>query len=92
MGVWKFFRPPQPRQFHYEPLYYDERKEQLQDRIRNIEIEIGIKKEGETRRTLQKGSFSYYRAKRKKDQKASYLRLVLIIILLIVISYLLFYR
>lgn len=92
MAIFRFFRLPQHKQFHYDPLFYDERKEQLQDRIRNIEIEMGIKKEGEVRRTLEKGSFSYYRDKRKRSQKVSSLRLVLLIILLTVVTYLLFYR
>jgi hypothetical protein len=92
MAIFRFFRPPQHKQFHYDPLYYNERKEQLQDRIRNIEIEMGIKREGEIKRTLGKGSFSYYRDKRKKSQKASSLRLLILIILLILVTYLLFYR
>lgn len=95
MVLISFFKLDKPKQFNYEPLYYDERKEQLQERIRNIEIEMGKKPEGGTvefKRTLVRGSFSRYRTIRKKHQRQSSIRLLIIIILLIIVVYLLFYR
>ena len=90
-----FFKLNKPKQFNYEPLYYDERKEQLQERIRNIEIEMGKNPVGgtaEIKRTLVRGSFSKYRTIRRKHQRQSSIRLLIIMILLITIIYLLFYR
>jgi len=42
MGIPRFFKIPQHKQFNYEPLYYDERKEKLQERIKRIEQEYGV--------------------------------------------------
>jgi len=49
MGIPSFFRTPKPKPFNYIPRYYDEQKEDLEERIRNIEIEMGVK-EGEAYR------------------------------------------
>jgi hypothetical protein len=94
MALIRLFRLHQHKQFKYEPLFYDERKEQLQERIRNIEIEMGVKREGETgeiRRTLGRGSFSFHSTSRRRYQRQSSLRLIIIIIFLLAISYLLFF-
>jgi hypothetical protein len=95
MVLISFFKLPKPKQFNYEPLYYDERKEQLQERIRNIEIEMGKNPEGgtvEIKRTLGRGSFAKYRTIRRKHQRQSSIRLIIIIAVLFLIIYLLFYR
>ncbi len=92
MGIPRFFKIPQHKQFHYEPIYYDERKERLEERIRQIEAEHGIKKEGEEPvRTLRKGSFSHYYERRRKVQRYSTTRLIIIIIFLLFVSYYLFF-
>jgi len=42
MSIFKgFIKSKAPRGFNYTPLYYDEQKEQLQERIRAIELETG---------------------------------------------------
>jgi len=43
MGIPRFFSTPKPKQFNYIPRYYDEQKEALEERIRDIEIEMGVK-------------------------------------------------
>ena len=92
MGIPRLFRLSQHRQFTYEPIYYDERKEQLQERIRNIENELGIKREDEVNiRTLSKGSFSHFHDRKRKSQKYSSLRLIIILLFLVFITYYLFF-
>ena len=91
MGIPTFFRMPLHKQFHYEPIYYDERKERMEERIRQIEHEHGIKNGEEPLRTIRKGSFSHYYEKRKKTQRYSATRLIIIIIFLMFISYYLFF-
>ena len=92
MGIPRLFRLPNHKQFNYEPIYYDERKEQLQERIRNIENEMGIKKEGEDNiRTLSKGSFSHFHDRKRKTQKYSSLRLIIILLFLMFVTYFLFF-
>jgi len=91
MGIPSFFKVPQHRQFHYEPIYYDERKERLEERIREIEQQYGIKNGEQSERAIRKGSFSHYYDRRKKTQRFSTTRLIIIIAFLIFISYYLFF-
>ena len=92
MSIPSFFRTPKPKPFNYIPRYYDEHKEELEERIRNIEREMGVK-EGELYRpTIRKGQMSnYFRRKQKRMQKHSNIRLVIIILILLLISYFLFF-
>ncbi len=91
MGLPRFLRLPQNKQFHYEPIYYDERKEKLEERIKEIEQEYGIKNGKQAVRTMGKGSFSSYYDKRKKTRQYSNTRLIIIIAFLLLISYFLFF-
>ena len=91
MGIPRFFKVPQHKQFHYEPIYYDERKERLDERIKEIEQEYGIKNGEQHVRSIRKGSFSHYYDRRKKTQRYSNTRLILIIAFLTFISYFLFF-
>jgi hypothetical protein len=91
MGIPRFFKVPQHKQFNYEPLYYDERKERLQERIKQIEQEYGINNGEENIRSLSKGSFSYYYDRKRKTQKYSNTRLVIIILFLLFVAYFLFF-
>lgn len=92
MGLPRFFKLAKPRQFHYEPVFYDERKEKMQERIREIEQKVGVKLDGEYKRTLTKGSFAAHRLTKRKTSKQSTIRLMIIFIILVIISYfLLFY-
>jgi hypothetical protein len=92
MGLPRFFRLAKPRQFHYEPIYYDERKEKMQERIRRVEQKMGIKvDDGQLKRTIERGSISSRHLGRKKTSRQSTLRLIIIFIFLLLISYLLFF-
>lgn len=91
MGLPRFFRTAEHRRFHYEPVFYDERKERLEERIKQIELEHGIKREDQPTRTLGKGSFSSYYGKKKTAHRYSNTRLIVIIAFLLFISYYLFF-
>jgi predicted nucleotidyltransferase len=91
MGLPRFFKLPQHKQFHYEPLYYDERKEKLQERIKKIEQEYGVNNGEKNVRSLTKGSFSHYYDRKRKTQRYSSTRLILIIIFLLFVAYYLFF-
>ena len=60
MGLPRFFRTPEHKRFHYEPIYYDERKERLEERIKHIEQEYGIEHGDQHVRSIGKGSFAGY--------------------------------
>lgn len=59
-----FFKQGKPREFNYQPRVYDERKEQLEERIDRIKMEMGLK-EYEPGKSIR-GSFQAAR-KRKGD-------------------------
>ena len=91
MGIPRFFRTPEHRRFHYEPVFYDERKEKLEERIKAIEQEYGIKREDQPSRTLGRGSFSSHYGRNKKAHRYSNTRLIVIVAFLLFISYYLFF-
>lgn len=92
MGIPSFFRTPKPKPFNYIPRYYDEQKEELEERIRNIEREMGVDKGEGYRPTIRRGQMSnYFRRKQRRVQKQSNIRLVIIILILLLISYFLFF-
>ena len=91
MGIPRFFRLPKHKQYNYQPIYYDEQKEKLQERIKDIEKEYGIENGKEYTRSMSKGSFSHYHNSRRKTQRYSTTRLILIIIFLLFVAYYLFF-
>lgn len=92
MGIPSFFRTPKPKPFNYIPRYYDEQKEDLEERIRTIEREMGVNKGEAYRPTIRRGQMSnYFRRKQRRVQKQSNIRLVIIILILLFISYFLFF-
>lgn len=91
MGIPRFFKIPKHRQFDYKPIYYDEQKEKLQERIRKIEQEYSINKGDEYQRQLTKGSFSHHYERKRKTQRYSTTRLIIIIIFLLFVAYYLFF-
>lgn len=96
MGLPSFFRTFKPRSFNYIPRYYDEQKENLQERIRNIEMELGVHDssiEKEYVPRLRKGSFrSSYKQTRRKANVTSTVRLLIILAILVAIAYYVFFR
>lgn len=86
----KFFRTYKHKQFNYMPLYYNQQKEELEERIRRIESEIQGKPTGEYKPGIIKGSFKHLHSLRKKSDRFSSLRLILIVIILLALVYYLF--
>jgi hypothetical protein len=91
MALPRFFKLAKPRQFHYEPVYYDERKERLQEKIREVEQKMIIQSNGQFKRTPGTGLFSARHLRGKKTGKQSTIRLIIIFIFLLLISYLLLF-
>jgi len=91
MSLPTFFRMAKPRQFHYEPVFYDERKERMQERISMAGQKKGINPEGKFRRTLTRGSISLRHLGKRKNAKQSIIRLIIIFLFLLLISYLLLF-
>jgi len=92
MGLPSFFKIPQHKTFSYTPRYYDERKENLQERIKKIEQEMGVNKGERYKPKISKGSMRGYIYKNKKAKKQSNLRLIIILLTLLFLTYLIFSR
>ena len=91
MNLPSFFRTYKNKQFNYIPVYYDQQKEELQERIRKIEAEAkGDKTDEEFNRSIIKGSFRHMSAYRTKGNRASSLRIVIIIAILLAFVFFLF--
>ncbi len=81
-----FFRTGRPKQFNYIPRYYDEQKEEAEERKKRIEQELGTNDTGAYRNTLQRGAMSRRFSERKKANRTSTLRLLIIITILILLT------
>jgi hypothetical protein len=45
MALFSFYNMRKPRQFNHRPIYWDPRREALDERIRKVEIEMGVREE-----------------------------------------------
>jgi hypothetical protein len=45
MALFSFYNVRKPRQFNHKPIYWDPRKEALDERVRKVEIEMGVREE-----------------------------------------------
>lgn len=91
MRIPSLFRPGKPKPFSYTPLYYDQEKEEREERLRRIKSELGMPEgdeEVKPRTIITRGSFnSRFRKRQTKEKRTSAIRLLLIILLLILIIY-----
>jgi hypothetical protein len=103
MGMFPFYNVRKPRQFTHKPIYWDPRKEALDERIRKIKSELGEPVDTpDTKYTPAiKGSFVEGTAHLKKhrshgldSRERTYrnTRLVLILVLLAVLFWFLYIR
>lgn len=94
MGIPRFIKLPGHKQFNYTPRYWDPEKEEREERIRQIKMEMGIDMPSDPNRTtIRRGSFRQAAQKRKvKATRSSNIRLLIILVVLLFLAYLLFYR
>jgi hypothetical protein len=86
----KFFRTYKNKQFNYMPLYYNQQKEEMEERVRRIESELQGKSTGQYKPGIIKGSFKHLHSMRKRSNRVSSFRLILIITILLALAYFLF--
>ncbi|MBM3420468.1 MAG: hypothetical protein FJY11_04965 [Bacteroidetes bacterium] len=89
MGVPSFFRQNKPKEFKYVPRYYDAEKEEREERNRRIREELGMPEEGGGKSSgIKKGSFGpKFRTKDEKMQQYTSVRLIIIVLVLFLITY-----
>lgn len=93
MGLPQFFRTYQHKVFNYIPIYYDQRKEELEEQIRRSKAEAGIKDDKEIKYVpgISRGAFRGNIRQTKKIKKHSSIRLLIIFIILVLITYAIFF-
>lgn len=93
--VIKFFHTPKNKRFNYSPRYYDEQKEELERRVRQIKRELGVEELSDSDKPYIpniKGQMRGVFKRNREEQKRSNIRLaIILVILLTVIYFLLFY-
>ena len=96
-----FFKTPKPRPYRHKFIYYDPEKEERQEREERVNKELGIKDENKPFVTsIKRGSFFFFyedgvevnnNSVFKRQKRASNIRLLIsILILLVIVAYLYF--
>ncbi len=57
MALFSFYKVRKPRQFDHKPLYYDPRKEAMEERVRKAKRELGMEESEEEYKPQIKGTF-----------------------------------
>lgn len=83
MGL--FFKVRRPRGFNYQPIYYDERKEALHNRVERAKQELGQADSASTYRPDLKGIFTGRFRKQKATSRTKRPTLVKTLIALVVL-------
>lgn len=88
----RFFYLPKGRKYNYQPRYYDERKEELERRKRRIDREMGLDPDAQNGPYIPsiKGQMRKHLKVRKKARKNSSIRMMIILAVLLLITYILF--
>ena len=93
MGV-RFLYTPKSKRFNFKPRYYNEQKEELENRVRDIKKEMGVEDLEDADKPYVsniKGQMRGYIKKNVKQEKQSNIRLVLIIAVLLTAAYFLLF-
>ncbi|MGL5012832.1 MAG: hypothetical protein ACRC6V_00890 [Bacteroidales bacterium] len=99
MGLFFFYNQRKPRQFNHKPIYYDQRKEELEKRIQRVKREMGEEIKDEEFKPDLKGAFAdqthHVRRRRENPDKgssATNIRLFIILVILAILAYFLYFK
>jgi hypothetical protein len=101
MGIFSFYNVRKPRQFDYKPLYYNARKEALEERKLKVKRELGMQIPDKEYKPQIKGTFvegtthlkkSRLRGDDARSRQYKNVRLAIILSLLIVALLFFFWR
>ncbi len=87
------FRQRKPRQFNYKPVFYDQKKEIREERMKKWNAFIKGNNVVNYTPSLRKGSFkNFHRSTRRNVHTRSNIRLFIIMVLLAFLFYIFFIR
>lgn len=101
MALFSFYNMRKPRQFDHKPIYWDPRKEALEERISKVKREMGIEEPLEEYKPHIKGSFiegtshlkkSVGRGEDARSRTYKNGRLILALVILILIAWYFFWK
>ena len=81
-----FFKTGKPKEFNYIPRYYNEQKEEFENRKKRIEAEMDSSQSDGYISRLRKGVMTERLLSKRKARSGSVLRLLIIIIVLTLIT------
>ncbi|MCK5028295.1 MAG: hypothetical protein KAR57_01585 [Bacteroidales bacterium] len=90
----RFLHTPKNKQFKFKPRYYDEQKEELESRVKQIKKEMGVSEDDPQKpyvSSIRKGEMRGYFKKNVEQKRKSTMRFVIILIILFAIVYFLLY-
>ncbi len=91
----RFFHTPKNKRFNYSPLYYDEQKEELDRRVRQIKREMGVKDLDDSDKPYIpniKGQMrGVFKRKHEEKKRATSRLLIILVVLLAIVYFILFY-
>jgi len=101
MGLFPFYNMRKPRQYEHKPIYWDPRKEALEERERRIRREMGLEEPLEDYKPQIKGKFvegtshlkrSYNKGEDIRSRRYKSFKLALWLVVLAVIFWILFFQ
>lgn len=101
MALFSFYNMRKPRQFDHKPIYWDPRKEALEERISKVKREMGIEEPLEEYKPHIKGTFiegtshlkkSVGRGEDSRSRTYKNGRLILALVILILIAWYFFWK
>jgi (p)ppGpp synthase/HD superfamily hydrolase len=92
MALISFFKTPKPKQFNYIPRYYDQRKEEMEERKKRIAQELGLDNNSNNYITNIKGKMRHIYQLKKNESRKSNFRILIILIFLMLLLYLMFFK
>ncbi|MBN1951273.1 MAG: hypothetical protein JW801_08710 [Bacteroidales bacterium] len=90
MDLPRFFNTYRHKRFNYLPMYYDPKKEELEERKSRIEREAGLVDPSTIKKSSIRGSFRHVHGYREKANRASAIRTLIIVGILLGLVLLLF--
>jgi len=101
MALFSFYNVRKPRQYEHKPIYWDPRKEELEERTRRIKRELGVEEPLEDYKPQIKGTFiegtTHLKRNRSKghdprSRTYSNVKLIVILAILLAVAWAFFFR
>lgn len=93
MGVGRFFYIPRNKKFNFQPRYYDQRKEEMEKRVKKIKQELGYSDKDDPYVPGIRGQMraGYFQKAQKIKRRSNMRMLIILVVLFIILYFLLFF-